>query len=89
MELKLHNAVIVYLSFSLLILFMGLKKIPKDEIIYEIILILFITFILNILCMNGLNNVAWYFVIFFILVPIILAIIVILPSFLIMLGKKK
>ena len=89
MELKLHNAVIVYLSFSLLILFMGLKKISKNEIMYEIILILFITFILNILCMNGLNNVAWYFVIFFILVPIILAIIVILSSFLTMLDKKK
>ena len=89
MELKLHNAVILYLSFSLLILFMVLKKISKNEIMYEIILILFITFILNILCMNGLNNVAWYFVIFFILVPIILAIIVILSSFLTMLDKKK
>ena len=89
MELKLHNAVIVYLSFSLLILFMGLKKFSKNEIMYEIILILFITFILNILCMNGLNNVAWYFVIFFILVPIILVIIVMLPSFLTMLGKRN
>ncbi len=89
MELKLYNAVLVYLSFSLLILFMGLKKIPKDEIIHEIILILFITFILNILCINGLNNVAWYFVIFFILVPIILVIIVMLPSFLTMLGKRN
>ena len=89
MELKLHNAAIVYLSFSLLILFIGIKRIPKTEVIFEILLILFITFILNILCMNRLNKVAWYFVIFFILIPIFLALMSILPMVMAMLSKKS
>jgi hypothetical protein len=88
MELKLHNAAIVYLSFSLLIIFIGIKRIPKTEVIFEILLILFITFILNVLCINGLNKVAWYFVIFFILVPIFLALMSILPLIIAMLSKK-
>ena len=88
MELKLHNAPIVYLLFSLLILFIGIKKIQKTEVIFEIVLILFITFILNILCINRLNKVAWYFVIFFILVPIFLALMAILPMVVAMLSKK-
>jgi hypothetical protein len=89
MKLQICNPAIVYLSFSLLIFFIGVKRIPKNEIMYEIILILFITFILNMLCINGLNKVAWYFVIFFILVPFILAIMAVLPLFITMLGKKK
>jgi hypothetical protein len=89
MELKLHNAAIVYLSFSLLILFIGIKRIPKTEVIIEILLILFITFILNILCINRLNKVAWYFVIFFILIPIFLALMSILPMVMAMLSKKS
>ena len=89
MELKLHNASIVYLSFSLLILFIGIKRIPKTKIIFEIVLILFITFILNILCINKLNKVAWYFVIFFILVPIFLACMSILPMVIAMSSKKS
>ena len=88
MELKLHNAAIVYLSFALLIIFIGIKRIPKTEVIFEILLILFITFILNVLCINGLNKVAWYFVIFFILVPIFLALMSILPLIIAMLSKK-
>jgi len=88
MKLQLCISSIVYLSFSLLILFIGVKRIPKNEVMYEIILILFITFILNILCINGLNKVAWYFVIFFILVPFILAVVTILPLLVSMLGKK-
>jgi hypothetical protein len=89
MKLQLCNPSIIYLSFSLLILFIGVKRIPKNEVIYEIMLILFITFILNMLCINGLNKVAWYFVIFFILIPFILAIMAVLPLFITMLGKKK
>ena len=89
MKLKIHNAAIVYLSFALLILFMGINRIPKKEVILEILLILFITFVLNILCINGLNKVAWYLVTFFILVPIILAVMSVLPLFVTMLGKKK
>lgn len=89
MKLQLCNPSIIYLSFSLLILFIGVKRIPKNEVIYEIMLILFITFILNMLCINGLNKVAWYFVIFFILIPFILAIMSVLPLFITMLGKKK
>ena len=89
MKLKIHNAAIVYLSFALLILFMGINRIPKKEVILEILLILFITFVLNILCINGLNKVAWYLVTFFILVPFILAVMSVLPLFVTMLGKKK
>lgn len=89
MKLKIHNAAIVYLSFALLILFIGINRIPKKEVIFEILLILFITFILNLLCINGLNKVAWYLVTFFILIPFILAVISVLPLFVTMLGKKK
>ncbi len=89
MKLKIHNAAIVYLSFALLILFMGINRIPKKEVILEILLILFITFVLNVLCINGLNKVAWYLVTFFILVPFILAVMSVLPLFVTMLGKKK
>ena len=89
MKLKIHNAAIVYLSFALLILFMGINRIPKKEVILEILLILFITFVLNILCINGLNKVAWYLVTCFILVPFILAVMSVLPLFVTMLGKKK
>lgn len=89
MELKIHNAAIVYLSLSLFILFIGIKQIPKKEVMLEILLILFITFVLNVLCINGLNKVAWYLVTFFILVPLILAFMSIFPMFIAMLSKKS
>lgn len=79
MKLQIHNAPIVYLSFSLFLLFTGINRIPRSDVIYEIFFILLITFVLNALCINGLNKVAWYFVIFFILVPIILAIMAMMP----------
>lgn len=88
MEIKIHNPAIVYLALSLFMLFIGIKQITKKEVMLEIIIILFITFVLNVLCINGLNNVAWYFVIFFILLPIFLAIISILPLFIAMLRTK-
>ena len=88
MKLQIHNAPIVYLSLSLLIFFMGIKVIPKENVIYEISLILIITFVLNVLCINGLNNVAWYIIIFLIIIPFILAIIAVLPLFITMLKKK-
>ncbi len=89
MKFKLHNISIIYLSLSLFILFIGIKKIPKEDFMIEILLILFITFVLNTLCINGLNEVAWYLVIFFILVPFILAFMSILPMIIMMLSKKQ
>jgi hypothetical protein len=68
---------------------MGIKNLPREDVIFEIILILIITFILNVLCINGLNKVAWYIVVFFIIIPFFLAIISIMPLFVKMLGKKK
>jgi hypothetical protein len=88
MKLKINTPAIVYLSISLFILFMGIIRIPKEDIMFEILFILSITFILNILSINGLNNVAWYLVIFFLLVPFALAIISILPLFISMISKK-
>lgn len=87
MQLKISNVAIVYLSLSLFLLFIGVKRIPKNEVIFELLLILFITFVLNTLSINGLNNVAWYLVIFFILIPFILAVMSIMPLFVTMLGK--
>lgn len=89
MKFKLHNISIIYLSLSLFILFIGIKQIPKEDVMIEILLILFITFVLNTLCINGLNEVAWYLVIFFILVPFILAFMSILPMIIMMLSKKQ
>lgn len=77
--MKLHIPAIVYLSLALFILFIGVKKLSRNETMYEIMLIVFITFGINVLCMNELNNIAWYFVIFFVLIPIIMAIIALLP----------
>ena len=89
MKLQIHNAPIVYLSLSLLILFMGIKNIPREDVMFEILSILIITFILNVLCINGLNKVAWYFVIFFIIMPFFLAIISVMPLLVTMLGKRN
>jgi hypothetical protein len=89
MKLQIHNPAIIYLSLSLFIIFLGIKQIPKQDVILEILLILFITFILNVLCINGLNKVAWYLVTFFILVPFILAIMSVLPLFIKMLSKSS
>jgi hypothetical protein len=88
MKLKIHNPAIIYLSISLFLLFIGIKRIPREDIIFEISIILFITFILNLLCINELNKVAWYLVIFFILVPFFLAIIAILPMIGAIVSKK-
>jgi ABC-type Na+ efflux pump permease subunit len=68
---------------------MGISRTPKEDVISEIFIILFITFILNMLCINGLNNVAWYLVIFFILIPFTLAIIAVLPLLASMISKKS
>jgi hypothetical protein len=87
MKLQICNVAIVYLSLSLFILFMGISRIPKNEVILEILLILFITFLLNMLCINGLNKVAWYLVIFFILIPFLLAVMSVLPLFVAMLRS--
>lgn len=89
MDLKIHNVAIIYLSISLLVLFMGIIRIPKEDVMFEILFILFITFILNALSINGLNNVAWYLVIFFLLVPFVLAVISIMPLFVAMISKKS
>lgn len=88
MKLQIHNAPIVYLSLSLLILFIGIKQIPREDVIFEIMLILIITFILNVLCINKLDKVAWYIVLFLVIIPIMLAIISVLPLFVKMLSKK-
>jgi|694.fasta_scaffold06704_13 hypothetical protein len=88
MNLQICNVAIIYLSLALLILFIGISRIPKEDVISEIFIILFITFTLNALCINGLNNVAWYLVIFFILIPFGLAIMAILPLLTSMISKK-
>lgn len=89
MNLRIHTPAIIYLSISLLVLFMGIIRIPKEDTMFEILFILFMTFILNMLSINGLNNVAWYLVIFFLLVPFGLAIISITPLFVAMISKSK
>ena len=85
----MHNASIVYLSLSLLMLFMGIARVPKEDVMFEILLILFITFVLNVLSINGLNNVAWYLVTFFLLVPFLLALISVMPLLVSMVVKKS
>jgi len=89
MNLQICNVAIIYLSLSLFILFMGISRTPKEDVISEIFIILFITFTLNMLCINGLNNVAWYLVIFFILIPFTLAIVAVLPLLASMISKKS
>lgn len=85
----LHNVAIVYLSISLLILFMGIIRIPREDVMFEILTILFITFGLNILSINGLDKVAWYLVTFLLLIPFILAFISVLPLLFAMISKKS
>jgi hypothetical protein len=89
MNLKIHNVAIVYLSLSLFLLFMGIVRIPREEVMIEILYILFITFILNMLSINGLNNVAWYLVTFFLLIPFALAFASVLPLVISMASKKS
>jgi len=64
---------IVYLSISLFILFLNLKKINKMNAIYDIFIILLLTFFINTLCINNLNKVAWYIVAFLTIIPMGLA----------------
>lgn len=64
---------IVYLSFALLIIFLNSKKMSKINIVYEIFVVLIITFIINILCINNLNKIAWYIIAFLTIIPVGLA----------------
>lgn len=64
---------IVYLSFALLIIFLNSKKMSKINIVYEIFAVLIITFIINILCINDLNKIAWYIIVFLTIIPVGLA----------------
>ena len=89
MRFIIHNPAIVYLVFSFAILFMGISRVQKNDVIYEIITILFITFVLNVLCLNGLSNIAWYLVVFFIFVPILFSFIVVSPLLFAMFSKKN
>jgi len=60
---------IVYLSIALFILFLNFKKMNKMNVIYEIFIILLLTFFINILCINNLNKIAWYIVAFLTIIP--------------------
>jgi len=89
MELKIYNAAIVYLSLSLFLLFIGVKRMPKDDVIFETLLILFVTFVINVLCINGLNKLAWYLIIFFILIPFSFVILAMMPLIIKMISSSS
>ncbi len=82
----IHNAPIVYLSLSLFLLLIRIKKMDRNEMMGEIIYILAVTFLLNTLCVNGLNKISWYLVSFFTVIPVGLAI---LTFFAIKISKGK
>jgi hypothetical protein len=82
----IHNAPIVYLSLSLFLLFIRIKKMDRNETMGEIIYILAVTFLLNTLCINGLNKISWYLVLFFTIIPVGLAMLI---FFAIKIGKGK
>jgi hydrogenase-4 membrane subunit HyfE len=88
MNLMICTPAIVYLVLSSVILFMGIKRIPRVTVIYEILTILSITFLANVFCLNGLSNIAWYLVGFFVLLPFCMAIVAVMPLIFAMISKK-
>lgn len=78
---------IVYLSFGLAGMFIGINYIKRSEVMFNLFTILLATFLINMLCINGLNAIAWYTVILFIFCPLVLSAITLIPIVSQMLSK--
>lgn len=79
---------IIYLSFGLAGLFIGIENVNQSEIIQHIFIILTATFLINMLCINGLENIAWYIIILFLFFPIVISAFTLIPIVNRMLSKK-
>lgn len=77
----IHNAAIVYLSFTLAGLFAGIFSdvISKEDVMQKLFLIIFITFLINVMCINGISEIAWYVVAIFLLFPLLMSMVVLFP----------
>lgn len=79
---------IIYLSFGLAGLFIGIENVNRTDVIFNLFVILLATFLINMLCINGLTNIAWYAVFLFIFFPLALSAATLIPIVNRMLSKK-
>ena len=74
MSLKLYPPVLIYLCLSLIQILLDLMKGMYNTAIMKLIVVIMVSFLLNVLCMNDLCIVSWIIVFIpFILMSIIIS----------------